>query len=61
MPPKLKTEIVERCMFIFLPERLLLLLNFSIPTKLFLLTCFFQHPARVYRSWMKKALKKFSR
>lgn len=35
MPPKLKTEIVERSMFIFLPNRLLLLLNSSIPSKTF--------------------------
>src|SRR5512132_2884533 len=54
MPPKLKTEIVERSMFIFLPDRLLLLLISRYPTKLFLSTCFFQHPASTtvsIKSW----------
>jgi len=44
MPPKLKTEIVERSMFIFLPDRLLLLLNFSIPNKTFSLNVLFSAP-----------------
>ena len=44
MPPKLKTEIVERPMFIFRPDRLLLLLNFSIPIKTFYLNVLFSAP-----------------
>jgi hypothetical protein len=44
MPSKLKTEIVERSMFIFLPDRLLLLLNFSIPNKTFSLNVLFSAP-----------------
>jgi hypothetical protein len=44
MPPKLKTEIVERSMFIFLPDRLLLLLNFSILHKTFSLNVLFSAP-----------------
>src|SRR4029077_16711661 len=48
MPPKLKTEIVERSMFIFLPDRLLLLLNFSIPNKTFSLNVLFSAPCQYY-------------
>ena len=44
MPPKLTPEIVERSMFIFLPDRLLLLLNFSIPNKTFSLNVLFSAP-----------------
>jgi hypothetical protein len=44
MPPKLKTEIVKRSMFIFLPDRLRLLLNFSIPNKTSYLNVLFSAP-----------------
>ena len=44
MPPKLKTEMVERSMVIFLPDRLLLWLNFSISNKTFSLNVLFSAP-----------------
>ena len=56
MPPKLKTEIVERSMFIFLPDRLRLLLNFSIPNKTFSLNVLFSAPCLdVYRQAQRPA------
>ena len=44
MPPKLKTEIVERSMFTFLPDPLLVLFNFSIPNKTLSLNVLFSAP-----------------